>query len=95
MAYTKPSSQDYDNYLHKVHGLKCDSSESSNCFHTINDLKSSSLTHQIIFMTAETKNFGEADNKVRVVGIFNHFFVIENRLHPKSDNNNNIEVPLS
>lgn len=46
-------------------------------------------------MTAETKNFGEADNKIRVVGIFNHFFVIENRLHPKSDNNNNIEVPLS
>ncbi|GGD95417.1 hypothetical protein GCM10010911_62630 [Paenibacillus nasutitermitis] len=94
MVYTKPSTQDYDIYLHKIHGLKCDSTESSNCFHTINDLKSSHLTHQIIFMTAETKIFGDTDNKIRVVGIFNHFFVIENSLHPKSDNDNNIGVPL-
>ncbi|HIW31811.1 MAG TPA: hypothetical protein IAA29_03400 [Candidatus Paenibacillus intestinavium] len=45
-------------------------------------------------MTAETKIFGEVDNKIRVVGIFNRFFIIENNLHPKSDDNNNIEVPL-
>jgi len=44
-------------------------------------------------MTAETKIFREADNKIRVLGIFNHFFVIENTLHPKWDNSNNIDVP--
>jgi hypothetical protein len=41
-------------------------------------------------MTAETNIFGEEDNKIRVLGIFNHFFVLENSLHPKSIDNNNI-----
>lgn len=83
LAYTKPSSEDYEIYLREVHGLKCESAQMSNCFHTIDDLKSSSLTHQLIFMTARTNIFGEADNKIRVIGILNHFFVIENNLHPK------------
>lgn len=85
MVKTTPSTQDYDIYLHKVHGLKCDSSTSSNCFHTKNDLESAHITHLLIFMTTETHIFGEEDNKIRVLGIFNHFFVIENSLHPKSD----------
>ncbi|MBB3072783.1 hypothetical protein FHS14_005819 [Paenibacillus baekrokdamisoli] len=44
-------------------------------------------------MTAETHIFGEKDNKIRVLGVFNHFFVIENKLHPKSsDNADNIKM---
>lgn len=90
MVYTAPSTQDYDLYLHKIHGLDCDSRTSSNCFHTINDSKSGHITHLLFFMTAETNIFGEEDNKIRVLGIFNHFFVLENSLHPKSIDNNNI-----
>lgn len=87
MAYTTPSTQDYNLYLNKIHGLDCDNTSSSNCFHTINDLKSGHSTNLLIFMTAETNIFGEEDNKIHLLGIFNHFFVIENSLHPKSVDN--------
>lgn len=95
MVYTAPSTQDYDLYLHKIHGLDCDSRTSSNYFHTINDSKSGHITHLLFFMTAETNIVGEEDNKIRVLGIFNHFFVLENSLHPKSIDNNNIGGSLS
>ncbi|GGD62683.1 hypothetical protein GCM10010911_20600 [Paenibacillus nasutitermitis] len=87
MAFTKPSSKDYKMFLQNVQGLKCNPADSSNCFHSENDLLASHLTHLFFYMTAESYIFGDVDNKICVIGIFNHFFVIENNLHPDSDKN--------
>lgn len=85
MASTRPSSKEYQMYLHNVQELNCEPTESSDCFHTKNDLLASRLTHLIFFMTADSHIFGDEDNKIRVIGMLNHFFVIENHLHPYSD----------
>lgn len=81
---TSPTSDEYFLYLTKSHGIDCYSFEASNCIHTKNELMSSKQTHLLFFMKAETSIFGEKDNKIRVVGLLNHFFVLENSLHQKT-----------
>ncbi|OAS15631.1 hypothetical protein A8708_03330 [Paenibacillus oryzisoli] len=68
-------------YLLNVQKIDCEPAESTNCFHTKNDLMTSKLTHLIFYMTAESYIFGDEGNQIRVIGMFNHFFVIENHLH--------------
>lgn len=79
MVYTAPNSQDYDLYLHEILGID-----------RLDYSKSGHSTHLLIFMIADTNISRKEDNKInkiRVLGIFNHFFVIENSLHPKSIDN--------
>jgi len=78
-ASTTPSSKDYTNYLHKEHGLNCEAI-SDKCIHTKLDMESDAVHSLPFFMTATTTIFGDENNKIRVLGIFNHFFVIENNL---------------
>ncbi|NOV01185.1 hypothetical protein [Paenibacillus planticolens] len=82
MAATRPSSEEYHAYLKTVHGLNCES-KSNGCMHTNLDLMTERILTLPFFMTASTWIFGEQNNEIRVLGIFNHFFVLENKLKPK------------
>ena len=72
-------------YLNKVHGIDCDSNVSRDCKHTKNDLFSSKITHSLFYMTAETNIYGDKYNNIRVIGILNNFFIVENNLELKTN----------
>lgn len=80
MGFTTPSDKDYHDYLHNIHGLNCDN-YSDKCIHIKTDPMSEHIRTLPIFMTAKTNISG--GKEIRVVGIFNHFFVIKNSLNSK------------
>ncbi|WNR42925.1 hypothetical protein [Paenibacillus roseipurpureus] len=82
LVATKPSSKDYHAYLQVEHGLNCER-VSNKCIHTNLDLMSERIRSLPFFMMAKTQIFGDENNKIRVIGVFNHFFVIENKLKPQ------------
>lgn len=63
-----PSTKDYHDYLRNEHGLSDQM------------ISSEHIRHIPIYMTAETYIDGDQNNKIRVLGMFNHFFVLENKL---------------
>jgi hypothetical protein len=81
MIATTPSYSDYHTYLQHVHGINCEK-ETTKCIHTSNDLMSEHIRSLPFYMTAETTIFNEESNKIRVIGIFGHFFILENSLKP-------------
>lgn len=82
LVSTTPSSQDYHVYLKKEHGLNCEE-KTDKCIHAKFDMESEVVHSLPIFMIATTTIFGDENNKIRVLGIFNHFFVLENNLKPQ------------
>ncbi|MDQ8735782.1 hypothetical protein [Paenibacillus sp. LHD-38] len=71
--FSTPSAMDYHDYLKNEHGL------------SDKVISSEYIRHLPIYMTAETNISYDENNKIRVLGMFNHFFVLENKLKLPAD----------
>jgi len=80
LAFTTPSSSKYDTYLKSYYGIDCEVMI-ERCVNTKMDKRTDVIHNYLFFMVAETFIFGNEDNNIRSIGLFNHFFIVDNNLH--------------
>ncbi|MGU3569433.1 hypothetical protein [Paenibacillus sp. D51F] len=77
-AFTVPSDDDYHRYLSQEHGVKCLVYDPA-CLPGSKKSSSEQIGNYIAYMQARTKL--EDGGEISILGMFGHFFVLENNLN--------------